>query len=921
MRERIHQFVAAFEASLDDGSVTPESFQRVIVDINALDPITELDRLYQLAGTLRLLDAVLNRVDPEEGESLREQRATIASVVERQFGGPNAPYARSRDIVQEVATRLKSGENAEAIADAAIAELNTLPFASEDVAEQATALLAVHALRAATDWLAGYDESPNKLDPLPFSLKIFAAAFELGGFDKDGALSSATLIRDNRLSLDGTTRGYITALMVSVGLALRAEPMALPALAQPLVWLAEAVNEVQAEAAAQATPVSAVAAQCEAAIAQFERDLEAHGFTEYHFRQAMAALQELLSETPADAATIREAILRLIDVALPHASREFAEMLPIVRQQIVAQDEPAGPAIDVATFEVEGQRIVERLRAALAGGTSPGAAFAQAQFDLQALGRRVPDDDNDQDKDAFARAMMRVMPGLVAAMEPYAESGKEVLAADTVDMMRRALADMEGALDDDKAKAELAGRSALQDFQSMLNQPLGDSFEHPDAPLCQRQFAALVRLLAERMLRWKTDGVLAGRDAAEFERIESRLKVAFDRLRAATTEAQWIDQQRGALRSAVTDLRCFERRHHVMVIAPPWTAARPRINANAVFVSGGSTVQDLVDAASRALGYEAPIALGVNDPTHARWDRLSRSAIAVFDFTSYDRAAADPPGDIPSSPAAMVSIAQAAAPTARVAYECGWAFVLGVPMVIIAREGQTVPFDIDVEPVRLAGDASDVDRVGLALQAALFGTQRGVSDEGLSRTLDHLKGLAARDATAARLIDAAGESADATSVRLAAEGVLERVSGRGLMLALPAFPPAYPPDAGRKALFHVTAFRPWSEACQRVVRDACGDALEHRIGYEQFDPDIIRSIWSDLATASYVVADLTHLNPNAALELAIAHTLGRPALVVSQTPNLHEYLPPLAKVRIHTYTTDAAGLRGLRAAVDRFIAG
>jgi hypothetical protein len=118
----------------------------------------------------------------------------------------------------------------------------------------------------------------------------------------------------------------------------------------------------------------------------------------------------------------------------------------------------------------------------------------------------------------------------------------------------------------------------------------------------------------------------------------------------------------------------------------------------------------------------------------------------------------------------------------------------------------------------------------------------------------------------------------------------------------------------------VTAFRPWSEACHRVVRDACGDTIERRIGYEQFDPDIIRSIWNDIATASYVVADLTHLNPNAALELAIAQALGRPTLVVSQTSNLHEYLPPLAKVRIHTYTADRAGLRALRAAVDRFVA-
>jgi hypothetical protein len=70
-----------------------------------------------------------------------------------------------------------------------------------------------------------------------------------------------------------------------------------------------------------------------------------------------------------------------------------------------------------------------------------------------------------------------------------------------------------------------------------------------------------------------------------------------------------------------------------------------------------------------------------------------------------------------------------------------------------------------------------VERVGVALQAALFGLQRGVSSKGLSSTVDYLKTLAACDATAARLVAAAAESADATSVRLAAEGVLERLVG------------------------------------------------------------------------------------------------------------------------------------------------
>ena len=917
MSERIEQLVAAFEASLDDGSVTPESFQQVAAEIQALESVTEFDRLSHLTGTVRLFDAILTRLPPDEGAALREQRAAVAALVERKYGS-TAPYARSRDIVQEVATRLRSGEDTDAAADAAIAEISALPFDEADADEKATALLAVHALRAATDWLVAYDQSPDEQDATSMSLKLFATTFDVGGFDKDAAIKSAAHIKEGRLSFDGTQRGYMQMLMVSVGLALRAEPMALPALAQPLLWLVEAVNDAQAEAnaePAQATPVSAVAVKCAVAMAQFASDLQAHGFTEYHLRQAMASLQELSPQTPADGASIREALLAMIDMALPHAPREWAEMLPIMKRQIVAQDEPAGPAIDLATFENEGQRIVERLRTELAGGASPAPAFAQAQLDLQALAQRVPDDGND--REAFGRTMMRLAPELVAAMVPYAEEGKQALAVDSVNMLRQAMADMEGALDDDKATAELAGRAAMQNVSSLLNNPLGDPFEQSGAPLYHRQFAAFVRSLAERTSGMTAD-LLAGRDAAEWKGIDSRMKIAFDRLRAATTEEQWIDQQRGSLRAAVLAMRRFERRHHLMVIAPAWPRARTMVNANAVFVSGGSMVQGLVDEAGRRLGYETPIELGVNDPTHARWDLLSRSAIAVFDFTTYDHAATEPAGDAPSSPAAFTAVARAAAPTARAAYECGWALVLGVATVIVAREGQLVPFDIDIGPVRLAGDGEDVDRVGVALQAALFGTQRGVSAEGLAGTVDYLKRLTARDATAARLVAAAAES-DATSVRLAAEGVLERMDGRGLMLAFPAFPPAYPPESGRKALFHVTAFRPWSEACQRIVQDACGDTIERRIGYERFDPDIIRSIWNDIATASYVVADLTHLNPNAVLELAIAQALGRPTLVVSQTPNLHEYLPPVAKVRIHTYTTDAAGLRRLRAAVDRFI--
>lgn len=922
--ERVEHIVSTFDASLDNDSATTESIQQAFVAMGALESITESDRLAHLTGTVRLFDAFLARIPPEEGAPLREQRAAIAAIVERKYG-PDAPYARSRDIVQRVADGLKRGEDSETVADGALAEISALVFDDADADEKATALIAINSLRIATDWLAAYDESPTKLDPIPFRLKLYATSLDVGGFDRAAALKSASEIRQRRLSLDGSNVGHVTALMVSVGLALRAEPTALPALSQPILWLAEAANEAQAEATAeapQAAPASGVAGQCQAITAQFERGLAAKGFTEYDFRQAMASIQELSPETPDDSAAMMAALMRVTDLAIAHAPPEWAETLAVVRKQIAGDagdDKATGRTLDLATFELEAQRIIDRFRSELAGGTTPAAVFAQAQMDLQALVKRLPNAGNDiDDNNEFGRVTMRFMVPLMDAMVPYAEPGKETLAVEMAERFRNALADMEDALGNDSAQTELAGRSALQQFTTLVDQPLGDPFEKSDAPSYHRQFAAFIRLIAERAFRLNSGDFLGARDAAECKRIESRLKQASNRITAATTDAQWIEQQRGWFRRAVLDLRRFERRHHLMVIEPAWTGARPAVNPNAVFVSGGSTVQGLVDAAGGELGYESPMTVGVNDPTHARWDLLSRSAIAVFDFTSYDRAVADPAVDAEVSPALIASIARAAAPTAFVAYECGWALALGVPMVSVAREGQVVPFDIDVEPVRLAGDAADVTRVGIALQAALFGTQRGVSAQALPNTIERLKVLTAGDAAAARLIDAA-VPADATSVRLAAEGVLDRLEGRGLVLAFPAFPPAYPSDEGRKALFHVTAFRPWSEACQRVVQDACGDRIERRIGYDRFDPDIIRAIWNDIATSSFVVADLTHLNPNAVMELAIAQALGRPTLVVSQTPNLHEYFPPVAKIRIHTYATDAKGLRGLRAAVDRFV--
>jgi hypothetical protein len=117
----------------------------------------------------------------------------------------------------------------------------------------------------------------------------------------------------------------------------------------------------------------------------------------------------------------------------------------------------------------------------------------------------------------------------------------------------------------------------------------------------------------------------------------------------------------------------------------------------------------------------------------------------------------------------------------------------------------------------------------------------------------------------------------------------------------------------------VTAFREWAAPAEEVLRSACRSAgVEYAIGSGRIDPDIIGSIWDDLCRATHVVVDLTHLNPNAVFELAVAQVLGRPVLVISQDRRVHEHLPVLSRTRVHHYEP-GAGRGALTAVVERFL--
>lgn len=99
------------------------------------------------------------------------------------------------------------------------------------------------------------------------------------------------------------------------------------------------------------------------------------------------------------------------------------------------------------------------------------------------------------------------------------------------------------------------------------------------------------------------------------------------------------------------------------------------------------------------------------------------------------------------------------------------------------------------------------------------------------------------------------------------------------------YPPPKPaaPDAIR--CFIVMPFSlAWSNDVHRALASACRTLSVHPVrGDDVFTPtDILTDIWHGIHGAAFVIADITGRNPNVLYELGIAHTLGKPVLIVSR---------------------------------------
>jgi hypothetical protein len=363
-----------------------------------------------------------------------------------------------------------------------------------------------------------------------------------------------------------------------------------------------------------------------------------------------------------------------------------------------------------------------------------------------------------------------------------------------------------------------------------------------------------------------------------------------------------------SLRRLALDVRQYALRNHLTLARPAWGVSPVTQDPNALLYSGGEALASALKKLAEARGFRVLLPESGRDPAELRWSQLQQCSLAVFDLTAYERSA-------------PLAAAQAAAP---VFYELGICLSLGRPVVILARQEQAIPFDVDIEPLRLSGMGEDLERLGEALDQAVYTIQRGGKDSSLARTLRLTRQRYEAHPnsyvriTLAQIKDSVEKDPLKTAAIL--DSALAEIGTEDQQLITPAWPGDYP-ELHEPCCFHVTAFGPsWAAKTMQLVSAACPSGMAYIRGDQVLSPDIIRSIWDEICRASHVVVDLTGLNANVLLELGMAHTLGRSVLLLTQDASRQGYPAMLAKQRLHRYSLeDSTSCQALSDLLQRFL--
>jgi hypothetical protein len=349
------------------------------------------------------------------------------------------------------------------------------------------------------------------------------------------------------------------------------------------------------------------------------------------------------------------------------------------------------------------------------------------------------------------------------------------------------------------------------------------------------------------------------------------------------------------------------RRHHLMLARPDFASVRVHAAAKSLFVSGDERLQEVAERLVQRDGLQLLGEAGRGDLAQDRWNQLCAASLAAFDVS------------ISAGPG-----------QAQVCYELGLALALGKPSIVVARRGQSLPFDVNLKPLKLTGaPEQDSNRLADAIEHALstivWGGSGGAIGDMAHDALNWLRrryGDRLSDGSLRIAFEMAEQQQDdAVGFRRSLERLFGVLGADAPAVLLSAWPPAYPHEEQLPRCFHVMPFRPkWSRPTRDLAERICE---RRRWGYTRGDEAkaqrIIYGIWSEIASATAALVDITGHNPNVALELGLVHALGRPYRVLAQgEPEQHRF-PSLEKVQIHAYG-DGPDFPGFEEALEGLLA-
>lgn len=887
---------------------------------------TRQDRLQLQLAFLELTALYLRNYlgYPQETEILG-LRKEIQEAYQRLYA-PDSMGLRCQQFLQEVSAKILEQEYEAALAtlSESFQTLSDWDYASSESNDALfqNLILQLHSLQILIQFTEAYPEDHEGKSTAEQLLARCFIRFQDEGFDPESWIKASQELENLKPTLTEEAHAY--CFNVLIALLLYFDPEHVPLLekmgTEHVVAIQTYMTSLQVESPEMPQPSTEL--DTPEIIQNYQARMEKDGFSEHAMYEAIALVRKRLDDESMDFDGYIAFVGELVDCSRQYANAETNELLDEVIQGLLAMKDYVEQAPDPPTAEEikkEMEANIAELDRQLTGGRSVSAALTRFfnQFTLLTLKLGSLSED---ELPLIAELFRLFIPTLLRTIEKQVPEEMRPFYPQIQQFYSQITAFMD-QLGDPEWQQDLA----MENFGESTQRFIGAAHLLPIAPGFEdnrmiRQFLELFPQLAIRMAN--LDENLQGEDKKEAERIQAAREDTMNLLRSAYTLPQLIQHQQFGLRQIAYDIGQFERRKLLYFSPSSLPAHEVILHVNQVFFSGAPAVRGILEKSCRDCGLQLATQKSNTTSLDDRWIQLRESGLAIFDFSGFDPALSDPK-EWKHTEAENTAL-QHASLTALAAFECGWALALGKPMVVILKAGQTAPFDIDIHPCRLQEDEDDVHRLIEAIQVATYGKPRISKDNLLPHSADYLKTIASslpEDKTQDLLQAIDANVQDATLLKLVGKSLLKLIPGGNHLAFQPPFAGVYPKQAGQRQLFHVTAFRPWSKATEHTIRSVCGEMnLAYRVGYDSLDPEIMAAIWKDLTAADFVVADITLLNPNAVLELAVAMALGKPTLIIHQHEFIQRFFPPLQKTRTHHYDTDQAP-EHLRSLLKAFLSG